>query len=69
MTSPTRRAKPSRATGALALPHPYGRLQFGADVELHLRTLIGTGSNPDVAAVMVIGIEEEWTTWVPLETR
>jgi (2R)-sulfolactate sulfo-lyase subunit beta len=47
--------------GTLALPHPYGRLQFGADLELHFRTLIGTGSNPNVAAVVVIGIEEGWT--------
>lgn len=46
--------------GALALPHPYGRLQFGADLDLHFRTLIGTGSNPNVAAVVVIGIEEGW---------
>ena len=44
--------------GTLALPHPYGRLQFGADLELHFRTLIGAGSNPNVAAVIVIGIEE-----------
>jgi len=47
--------------GALALPHPYGRLQFGADLELHFRTLIGTGCNPNVAAVVVIGIEDGWT--------
>src|SRR3989304_377056 len=47
--------------GAMALPHPYGRLQFGADLELHFRTLIGTGSNPNVAAVVVIGLEEEGT--------
>ena len=47
--------------GALAIPHPYGRLQFGADLDLHFRTLIGTGCNPNVAAVVVIGIEEEWT--------
>lgn len=47
--------------GALAIPHPYGRLQFGADLELHFRTLIGTGSNPNVAAVVVIGIEPGWT--------
>jgi len=46
--------------GALALPHPYGRLQFGADLDLHFRTLIGTGSNPNVAAVVVICIEETW---------
>src|SRR5258706_9453072 len=47
--------------GALALPHSYGRLQFGEDVELHFRTLIGTGCNPNVAAVVVIGIEDSWT--------
>src|ERR671914_300437 len=46
--------------GTLALPHPYGRLQFGADLELHFRTLIGSGSNPNVAAVVVIGIEDGW---------
>jgi (2R)-sulfolactate sulfo-lyase subunit beta len=47
--------------GTMAIPHPYGRLQFGADLDLHFRTLIGTGSNPNVAAVVVIGIEPEWT--------
>ncbi|MGH9612392.1 MAG: UxaA family hydrolase [Bryobacteraceae bacterium] len=47
--------------GTLALPHPYGRLQFGEDLELHFRTLIGTGSSPNVAACIVIGIEPEWT--------
>src|SRR5215510_2305074 len=46
--------------GTLALPHPYGRLQFGADLELHFRTLIGAGSNPNVAAAVVIGIEDGW---------
>ena len=47
--------------GTMALPHPYGRLQFGADLDLHFRTLIGTGANPNVAAVVVIGIEPAWT--------
>jgi (2R)-sulfolactate sulfo-lyase subunit beta len=47
--------------GAMALPHPYGRLQFGADLDLHFRTLIGVGCNPNVAAVIVIGIEPGWT--------
>jgi (2R)-sulfolactate sulfo-lyase subunit beta len=47
--------------GTLALPHAYGRLQFGADLDLHFRTLIGTGANPNVAAVIVIGIEPQWT--------
>jgi (2R)-sulfolactate sulfo-lyase subunit beta len=47
--------------GTLAIPHAYGRLQFGEDLELHFRTLIGTGSNPNVAGVVVIGIEDGWT--------
>jgi (2R)-sulfolactate sulfo-lyase subunit beta len=47
--------------GSLAIPHPYGRLQFGADLELHFRSLIGTGQNPNVAAAVVIGIEPGWT--------
>src|SRR3954451_22828430 len=44
--------------GTMAIPHPYGRLQFGADLDLHFRTLIGAGSNPNVAAAVVIGIED-----------
>src|ERR1700687_3394813 len=46
--------------GALVIPHPYGRLQFGADLDLHFRTLIGSGCNPNVAAVVVISIEDSW---------
>jgi len=47
--------------GTIALPHAYGRLQFGADLDLHFRTMIGTGANPNVAACIVIGIEPHWT--------
>src|SRR5690349_16812232 len=47
--------------GTLPLPHAYGRLQFGEDLDLHFRTMIGTGSNPNVAAAVVIGIEPGWT--------
>ena len=50
--------------GTMAIPHPYGRLQFGADLDLHFRTLIGAGCNPNVAAVVVIGIEDSWTKQV-----
>ena len=45
----------------MALPHPYGRLQFGEDLELTFDTLIGHGRNPNVAAAVVIGIEPKWT--------
>jgi len=47
--------------GCKAIPHAYGRLQFGEDLDLFFRTMIGTGANPNVAAVVVIGIEPEWT--------
>lgn len=51
----------SKIAGTLALPHAYGRLQYGPDLDLHFRTMIGTGSNPNVAAAVVIGIEPSWT--------
>ncbi len=51
----------SHIRGTLALPHPYGRLQFGEDLDLYFDTLIGTGANPNVAACVVIGIEPIWT--------
>jgi len=47
--------------GTLALLHPYGRLQFGEDLELTFGTLAGAGRNPNVAAAVVIGIEPRWT--------
>ncbi len=50
--------------GTYALVHPYGRLQFGEDLDLTMNTLIGAGANPNVAAAVVIGIEPKWTDWV-----
>lgn len=47
-------------SGTLALPHAYGRLQYGDDLDLHFRTMIGTGANPNVAAVLVLCIEPNW---------
>lgn len=54
----------SLVRGTLALPHPYGRLQFGDDLDLTFNTLIGYGKNPNVAAVIVIGIEPNWTNYI-----
>lgn len=50
--------------GILPLPHAFGRLQFGPDLDLTFRTLIGVGSNPNVSSVVVIGIEPNWTNRV-----
>jgi (2R)-sulfolactate sulfo-lyase subunit beta len=55
------RSVAAQVPGTLPLPHPYGRLQYGEDLDLHFRTLIGTGANPNVAAVVVVGIEPNWT--------
>lgn len=51
----------SLVSGTLPLPHPYGRLQFGADLDLFFDTMIGTGKNPNIASAVVIGIEPKWT--------
>ncbi len=51
----------SLISGTLPLSHPYGRLQFGADLELFFDTMIGTGRNANIAAAVVIGIEPNWT--------
>jgi len=47
--------------GTRAIPHPYGRLQFGADLDLMFKTLSGFGKNPNVASAIIIGIEPNWT--------
>ncbi len=47
-------------SGTLPITHPYGRLQFGRDLDLFFRTMIGTGANPNIASAIVIGIEENW---------
>ncbi len=47
--------------GTVYVDHPYGRLQFGSDLDLHFKTLIGAASNPNVAAAIIVGIEETWT--------
>ena len=64
LSSASSEAVANNIKGTMALPHAYGRLQFGEDLELFFRTLIGTGANPNVAAVVVIGIEPEWTNRV-----
>lgn len=50
--------------GTRAIPHPYGRLQFGDDLDLMFKTLSGFGKNPNVAGAVVIGIEDNWTNKV-----
>ncbi len=50
--------------GVVSVPHPYGRLQFGRDLDLFFHILSGTGANPNVAGVIIIGIEDNWANKV-----
>lgn len=42
--------------GAVAIIHHQGCVQLGSDLEVTVRTLIGLGGNPNVAAVLVVGL-------------
>jgi altronate dehydratase large subunit len=42
--------------GAISITHSHGCAQLAHDVEQTARTLIGIGKNPNVAAVLVIGL-------------
>ena len=43
-------------SGAVALPHQHGCCQMGEDYRQTLRTLVGLASNPNVGAVLVVGL-------------
>lgn len=42
--------------GAIAIPHQHGCCQIGSDIDLTTKTLVGFGMNPNVAAVLVVGL-------------
>lgn len=42
--------------GSIAIPHQHGCCQIGSDIDLTAKTLIGFGKNPNVAAVLVVGL-------------
>ena len=46
LSQPACNAVANNIGGTVAIQHPYGRLQFGADLDLHFRTLIGAGCVP-----------------------
>ena len=45
-----------KVKGTISIPHPHGCAQLPFDAEQTSRTLIGVGKNPNVAAVLVIGL-------------
>jgi altronate dehydratase large subunit len=45
-----------KVKGTVSIPHQHGCAQLAFDAEQTARTLIGVGNNPNVAAVLVIGL-------------
>lgn len=45
-----------RSPGAVATPHDHGCAQLGADNDQTERTLVGMGTNPNVAGTVVVGL-------------
>ncbi len=45
-----------KVKGTISIPHQHGCAQLPFDAEQTARTLIGVGKNPNVAAVLVIGL-------------
>ncbi len=43
--------------GTISIPHPHGCAQLAFDAEQTEKTLIGIGKNPNVAAVLVVGLD------------
>lgn len=40
----------------VALPHPLGCGQHGADLDQTINTLIGLGKNPNIGGVIIVGL-------------
>jgi altronate dehydratase large subunit len=45
-----------KVKGTVSIPHQHGCAQLAFDAEQTARTLIGVGNNPNVAAVLVVGL-------------
>jgi len=54
--TPVARRIADNVKGAVAIFHHQGCTQLGADLEVTLRTVTGLGMNPNVAAVLVVGL-------------
>jgi altronate dehydratase large subunit len=53
-------------TGAIPVVHDVGCLQFGADREQTIRTVRGVGMNPNVGAVLYVGLGCEQTPTIEI---
>lgn len=62
--NPVTRAIVTAVQGTLAITTLFVRGQYGRDAEIAYRTLAGLGSNPNIASVLVVGLETTSTEMI-----
>jgi altronate dehydratase large subunit len=67
--NPVTRAVVRQVSGTIAVTTLFVRGQYGSDLEIAFNILAGLGRNPNVAAVLLIGLEEQFTEEVARRIR
>jgi len=67
--NPVTRAIAHAVDGTIPITTLFVRGQYGRDLEVTLNTLGGMGSNPNLAAVLLVGLEEQTTEEVAKRIR
>jgi altronate dehydratase large subunit len=67
--NPVTRAIHERVDGTIAVTTLFVRGQYGRDLEIAYDTLAGMGRNPNIAAVLLVGLEEQTTEEVARRIR
>lgn len=67
--NPVTRAICAAVDGTVAVTTLFVRGQYGKDLEIAFNTLAGLGRNPNIAAVLLVGLEEQTTEEVARRIR
>ncbi len=67
--NPVTRAICAQVDGTIAVTTLFVRGQYGRDLEIAYNTLAGMGRNPNIAAVLLVGLEEQTTEEVARRIR
>lgn len=67
--NPVTRAVVRQVSETIAVTTLFVRGQYGSDLEIAFNILAGLGRNPNVAAVLLIGLEEQFTEEVARRIR
>lgn len=67
--NPVTRAISQQVNGTIPVTTLFVRGQYGRDLEIAFNTLAGMGRNPNIASVLLIGLEEQFTEEVARRIR